>query len=153
MLALCKMPFLLKNLCTVFTSHFLDYLPCANSQCGTLGNGLPFFFFFNHLKNSQEGFFPTPTAFPLCSAVCHACQNSAGSPHGMHVCVRKLPWCGQDVGCKMKSTSCPQCAKIQYIRKHQSHKESLVKYGWLEWLCCRKRDSEIKTSKSREENL
>lgn len=63
------MPLLLGNLCTVFTSHFLDYLPCANSQCGTLGHGMPFFFFY-HLKNSQEGFFPLqlPSHYVLQSA-------------------------------------------------------------------------------------
>ena len=54
-LAVCKMPLVLRNLCTVFTSHFLDYLPCANSQCGTLGNGMPFFF--NHLKKFPGRFF------------------------------------------------------------------------------------------------
>lgn len=69
MLAICKMPLLLRNLCTVFTSHFLDYLPHANSQYGTLGNGLPPPFF-NHLKNSQEGFFPLqlPSHYALQSA-------------------------------------------------------------------------------------
>lgn len=122
------MPLLLRNLCTVFTSHFLDYLSHANSQYGTWGNGLPPPLC-NHLKNSQEGFFSTPTAFPLCSAVCQACQNSAGSPHGMRVCVRKLPWCGQGVGCKMKSTSWQQVCKNTVYPQAPCHKGSVVNCG------------------------
>lgn len=87
------------------------------------------FLFSLHKKKIPMKVFSTTTAYPLCSAVCQACQNSAGSPHGMHVCVRTLPWCGQDVGCKMKPTSCPQVCKKKILNLDRR-----LFVGWMHWL-------------------
>lgn len=140
-LATCRVPPLFKpplfkDLCTILHPISCPYLPYASSQCGSLENSLLFFkkkkklFLFSlHKKKIPMKVFSTTTAYPLCSAVCQACQNSAGSPHGMHVCVRTLPWCGQDVGCKMKPTSCPQVCKKKILNLDRR-----LFVGWMHWL-------------------
>lgn len=128
-LATCRVPPLLKDLCTVLHPISCPYLPYASSQCGSLGNSLLFFFpflFSRRKKKFPWRFFPLqlPTLYVLQPAKLAKTQQVAHmvcmsvwerspdvdkmlvvkwSQHLVHKCAKKYPQSGQTCFCRLNA--------------------------------------------------